>query len=172
MRLDEIINTHDEIKQWLDSMQIENYTINPNGIVDVDGVVELGYKGLYEIPVQFGRVVGSFWCHHNKLTSLEGAPQYVGDDFDFEENPSIINLSGIHKHTKHVGGYITIPDTVRSHILGLMLINGLQEIDVETLPDKLRSACEIINKHLKTDRDPMLAQRELMKAGLREFARY
>ena len=48
---------------------------------DVDGDVDLVDRGLAKIPVQFGRVTGSFHCPHNRLTSLEGAPQHVAGDF-------------------------------------------------------------------------------------------
>jgi hypothetical protein len=56
---------------------IQNYTINPDGSVDVDGDVNLTFKGLEKIPIKFGNVKGEFSCYHNKLTSLEGCPKSV-----------------------------------------------------------------------------------------------
>jgi hypothetical protein len=60
---------------------IQNYTINPDGIVDVDGDVSLSNKGLDKIPVKFGKVTGTFGCDDNQLTSLEGCPTETGGDF-------------------------------------------------------------------------------------------
>ena len=77
----ESFNTKEEIEAWLNAMSIKNYTLNTDLTVDVKGDVELSRKGLTGIPVQFGNVGGSFYCHDNKLTSLNGAPKEVGKDF-------------------------------------------------------------------------------------------
>jgi hypothetical protein len=60
---------------------IQNYTINPDGIVDVDVHVDLSFKRLEKLPLKFGKVSGNFWCHNNQLTSLEGCPNTVGGNF-------------------------------------------------------------------------------------------
>jgi hypothetical protein len=65
---------------------IQNYTINPDGTVDVDGDVNLSYKKLDKLPVRFGKVTGYFWCDDNRLTTLEGCPQTVGAEFDCSYN--------------------------------------------------------------------------------------
>ena len=224
-----------EIKQWLDSMRIKNYTINPDGVVDVRGHVDISYKNLTRTPVRFGKVDGNVWCNNNQLKTLkgaprcvggsfscysnqlrtleggprevdgdflcygnqletlkgaphyvsgrfscrsnqlktlEGAPQKVGGKFDFENNKLISNLFGIHKQIQLVSHHVRIPNTVKSNILGLMLIENISSVVVGGARRELQQAVSIINKHLQSDRDPMLAQRELMKAGLREFARY
>jgi hypothetical protein len=61
--------------------KIRNYTINEDGSIDVDDDVDLDGFNLTEIPIQFGKVTGSFNCSNNKLTSLEGCPTEVGDNF-------------------------------------------------------------------------------------------
>jgi len=63
------------------SNRVENYTINEDGTVDVDGDVYLSGKNLQKIPLNFGRVTGDFECDENKLTSLEGCPNWVGGYF-------------------------------------------------------------------------------------------
>ena len=60
---------------------IDNYTIRPDGKVDVDGVVNLYNEGLTKLPLDFGVVKGHFYCPDNFLTSLKGAPEKVGGDF-------------------------------------------------------------------------------------------
>ncbi len=70
------------LKSELDKYGIKNYTINSDGTIDVDGNVYLAHKGLKIIPFKFGKVTGSFNCHSNELTSLEGSPYYVGSNFN------------------------------------------------------------------------------------------
>lgn len=72
---------------------IDNYTINPDGSVDVDGDVDLSYRELTKLPLKFGEVTGSFCCSDNQLTSLEGSPKYVGGDFSCGYN-KLITLEG------------------------------------------------------------------------------
>ena len=66
--------------------RIRNYTINSDGSVDVDGDVSLSSMELTKLPLKFGRVSGNFKCRHNKLTTLEGAPESVGGTFDCSDN--------------------------------------------------------------------------------------
>jgi hypothetical protein len=70
-----------QIDQICKEYGIKNYTINPDGIVDVDGDVYLSYKKLDKLPVRFGKVTGDFWCNNNQLTTLEGCPQTVVGSF-------------------------------------------------------------------------------------------
>jgi hypothetical protein len=75
---------------------IENYTINPDGTVDVDGDVNLSRMNLKFIPLKFGRVSGNFWCVRNELTTLDGAPKEVGGDFSCSSN-KLTTLDGAPK---------------------------------------------------------------------------
>jgi hypothetical protein len=81
-----IFENHNEIVNLCEMYDIENYHINPDGTVDVDGSVHLPKYGLTELPLKFGRVLGSFYCEKNKLKSLEGSPVYVGGYFDCSHN--------------------------------------------------------------------------------------
>jgi hypothetical protein len=59
--------------------------IHPSGVVDVDGHVRL--SSLWDkLPVKFGKVSGAFICSGGRLTTLEGCPTYVGDNFDCSSN--------------------------------------------------------------------------------------
>ena len=88
-----MLNDKQEIKEWLDSMDIENYTINDNFTVDVDGNVNLSAKKLTNIPVQFGIVKGYFYCNDNQLTSLQGCPHSINNNFFCSAN-QLISLEG------------------------------------------------------------------------------
>jgi hypothetical protein len=84
---------------------LENYTINSDNTIDVNGDVGL-YKQLRDmekLPVKFGKVSGSFWCDYNILTTLEGCPKYVGGYFACIGNKLTI-LEGC---PKYVGGYFS-----------------------------------------------------------------
>jgi len=71
-----MLKNKQEIENWLNEIEIENFTINNDLTVDVDGDVDLSSEGLTEIPVQFNKINGWFDCNGNeKLKSLKGCPQ-------------------------------------------------------------------------------------------------
>lgn len=82
-----------DIENWLNQMNISDYTINNNLVVDVANSVNLRAKGLTCIPIQFGIVIGDFDCSDNQLTSLFGAPKIVEVDFNCSYN-QLTNLEG------------------------------------------------------------------------------
>ena len=67
--------------------RIRNYTINPDGSIDVNGNVDLEYNELTKIPIKFNKVSGWFRVSYNQLTSLEGCPKEVGGHFYCMNNP-------------------------------------------------------------------------------------
>jgi hypothetical protein len=79
---------------------IENYIINSDGSIDVDGRVDLSYKKLTELPLTFNKVTGNFHCHFNNLTSLKGCPRWVGGWFSCEVN----QLTSLEFGPDYVGG--------------------------------------------------------------------
>jgi len=131
-------------------------------------------------------VGGSFYCSSNELTSLEGAPSHVGGDFSCSVNqltslegaPShvgsfycsynkLTSLKDVHKHIAEMKGALYASDNpIKSHVLGLLLIKGVTEVYLDNKQVK-----EILNRHLGKGRAGMLmAQEELIDAGLEEFA--
>jgi hypothetical protein len=87
---------HSELSKQVDKEKIEEllhayftvhhpYLINYNGVVDVDGNVQL-IKEAGQLPVTFGTVSGDFACYNNHLTSLQGAPTSVGGSFNCSRN--------------------------------------------------------------------------------------
>ena len=115
-----------EIKAWLDSnlKNRRHYIIEKDGVVNVNGNVDLSGMKLKKILVQFGKVDeyfwcsnnqltnlkgapekigGSFWCDHNQLTSLEGAPKKVDTNFFCDSN-LLVNLKGVPKKINGVFG--------------------------------------------------------------------
>ena len=72
---------------------IENYTINDDNSIDVDGYVDLQAYHIKELPLTFNKVTGNFDCSDNKLTDLKGSPKSVGGGFDCGYN-KLTSLSG------------------------------------------------------------------------------
>jgi hypothetical protein len=81
LRLFESFQSESEVAEICDEYGIENWSINSEGLVDVDSDVRLCYFELVRLPLKFGKVTGTFDCSHNKLITLEGCPSEVGSDF-------------------------------------------------------------------------------------------
>ena len=94
---------------------LQNYNINSDGTIDVNGYVFLMYKlgNMKKLPVKFGKVSGDFSCYRNSLTTLEGCPKFVGGDFDCRKN----NLMTLEGCSKYIGGYFAC-GKLTHHILG------------------------------------------------------
>ena len=82
----QLFENFEDIESICRRYRITNYTINPDGTVDVDDLVDLFSRGLTKLPLKFGRVTGNFNCNHNQLTTLEGCPKEVGDSFYCNDN--------------------------------------------------------------------------------------
>jgi hypothetical protein len=81
--------------EWLDKCTRGKWTLNKKtGLVDVDRDFQCDKQDLTDFKgVRFGVVTGRFDCSHNRLTSLEGAPQEAGKGFDCSRN-SLTSLKG------------------------------------------------------------------------------
>ena len=94
------MNNNENIKDICKEYDIINYTINPDGSIDVNGSVYLSYKNLTKLPLNFNKVTGDFYCANNNLTSLDGCPEYVDGDFYCYSN----NLTSLEGCPNYVGG--------------------------------------------------------------------
>ena len=100
-----IYKSFEEFKKYADDIALRyNFIIskyNEDYSIDVDGNVELSSREyLTEIPIQFNKVTGSFYCSNNNLTSLKGCPESVGEDF-WCFNNDLTSLKGC---PEYVGG--------------------------------------------------------------------
>jgi len=78
--------TREEVIEVCNRYRINNYTINDDLSIDVEGHVNLAYKNLEYLPLRFNYVSGDFSCYDNKLKTLEGCPQTVSGSFDCNRN--------------------------------------------------------------------------------------
>jgi hypothetical protein len=94
---------------------LENYTINHDGIIDVDDDVGLYNRlgKMEKLPVKFGKVSGYFECGDNNLTTLKGRPSYVGGSFSCNGN----KLTSLEHGPNYVGENL-ICGILTHHILG------------------------------------------------------
>ncbi len=72
---------------------IVEYTINPDGSIDVNGDVQLTSQKLDKLPLNFNKVTGDLTCTANNLTSFEGFPTSVGGGLYLSRN-KLTSLEG------------------------------------------------------------------------------
>ncbi len=80
--LDPVSNEFDEFSEIFDQLDSEK---TPDGWV-VNGDLDLSKLKMQVLP-KIKSVSGNFYCWDNELESLEGAPEFVGGDFDCSDNP-------------------------------------------------------------------------------------
>ena len=91
-----------EVKSWCEEMEIENYTINSKGEIDVNGNGVLRYQKFEELPYKFGTVNGNFDVDNCKnLISLKNCPNIVRGYFSCEGCTQLDSLEGC---PKEIGG--------------------------------------------------------------------
>lgn len=88
------------IIQLCEGYNINYYTINDDGSIDVDDHVNLTNLGLTELPLKFNKVWGDFYCAKNNLTTLKGSPIEVGESFNCNYN----ELTSLEHSPIKVGG--------------------------------------------------------------------
>jgi hypothetical protein len=92
----------DEQSKFLDEYTGGKWTVNSEGLVDVEGDFWGHSQGLEDfLGIRFGRVSGSFYCSNNQLRTLEGAPKEVGEDFYCGDN----QLRTLEGSPRKVGGH-------------------------------------------------------------------
>lgn len=87
------LTSESEIRKWLDTYQVKNYTINGDLTVSVNDSLSITEKKLTEIPVKFSEITGSIDVTGNLLTRIDWAPKKVNGDFDLWDN-EISSLEG------------------------------------------------------------------------------
>jgi len=146
IKLFENYQSESEVAEICKKFDIKNWSL-VDGLVNVDGGVDLSMMGLTELPLKFGRVTGSFDCAYNKLTSLEGCPRSVGGNFDCEEN-KLTSLVGC---PRSVGGTFYCRDNKIREFTGIKYIGGL----LFCSRNPIKNIWHIISPTLEWDEDQM-----------------
>ena len=101
MKYLKLYESFDDIYQICRKYDLDRYTINQDGSVDVNGDVDLSNYNLKKIPLMFNKVSGHFTMFDNKISSLKGSPkEIIGGDFTTTYN----NLTTLEYGPKIVSG--------------------------------------------------------------------
>ena len=77
----------DEQSKFLDRIAHGRWSVNSEGLVDVQGDFYCYGQGLEDfLGIRFGKVSEYFVCSDNQLRTLEGSPREVGGDFYCSNN--------------------------------------------------------------------------------------
>ena len=77
----------DEQRKFLDKNTHGRWSVNSEGLVDVDGSFWCQGQELEDfLGIRFGKVRLGFFCNGNQLRTLEGSPREVGIDFSCFDN--------------------------------------------------------------------------------------
>ena len=152
--------------EFLDRYTKGKWTLNPStGLVDVDGDFDCSRRRFSTLRgIRFGRVTGNFYCHENKLTSLEGAPDRVGGKFFLDTHTFKWTPEGkikfIGEHPKY--GELIIPTLPYEDLLKMVSEDPTL---LETMEKADKNLCDKILKGLGWDKMGPDLLRQL-KAGI------
>ena len=116
------------------------------------------------------RVTGDFSCNDNDIGTLEFCPKYIGGDF-FAMRCGLTDLHNIHKKIDYIfDTFVASRNPIKSHVLGLLKIKGLQAVRLEN-----NKVSAILNAHLlglpADKRDILKCQQVLIDNGFEEYAK-
>jgi hypothetical protein len=90
-----------KVKRICEQHKIKNWSINKNGLVDVNGDVKIVKLSMSKLPIAFGQVNGDFRCYQSSLKTLQGCPKSIIGDFDCSSN----ELTDLKGGPEYVEGY-------------------------------------------------------------------
>ena len=147
-----LFENYNEIAHICQKYNIKNWSLNPDGSIDVVGDVNLNNNNLTKLPLKFGRVKGyfdfrfnklinldgaprevgnDFYCNSNKLTTLEGAPRDVAGSFYCDNN----NLTTLEGCPREVGGdfYCKNNNNLPEYLIKFMELNGWSQLIIKQI---------------------------------------
>jgi len=180
MRANNVINIED-LRTVSDKIDLTK-----EGIISLEGCPEKIFSSLwlgsnYLSTMKYGprEIIGNLILEMNDLNSFEHFPQKIFGALNISMN-KFTSLQDIHKHIKIIKGPILVAgDNLKSHFLGVFLIESLTYITPGSSNPTVNEAIVIVNRHLRPTentssevrREAMYAcQDELTENGLEEFA--
>ena len=150
------LQTKEEIRKWLNEMEIAHSVINDDLTVNVNGTVNLYKKSLLKLPVSFELINGSFDCSYNRLKSLKGSPKVITGDFSCQSN----DLTSLNYCPKIIGGGFYF------HYNKVTSLKGCPEIindSFDCFDNQLKTLeyFPITKKHVNIERNPLKTLRGL-----------
>jgi hypothetical protein len=148
-----LFESFNDIETICKKYQIEPWTINSDGSIDVNGDVDLSSEALTKLPLKFGKVTGVFRCNSNKLTTLEGCPREVGGVFNCYNN----QLTTLEGAPKEVSGsfychynQLTTLEGAPENVGGYFYCNNNQLTTLEGAPENVGGDFYCRNNQLTT----------------------
>lgn len=74
------------IMYWTRVFGIKEYSINDDGLIDVNETVFIEDTDYVYLPLKFNKIYGDFYCSGNKLVSLKGSPKWISGCFECSDN--------------------------------------------------------------------------------------
>lgn len=107
-------------------------------------------------------------CH---TTSFEGFTPVLNNGLQINDN--CISLGGIHQYVNKIREVVMIPHEYVGPLLGLMMIDGVREVKTNYFwaGSTIKQALWIINQYLREGKDVISCKRELISAGLQDYAK-
>jgi len=112
------------------------------------------------------------------LTSLKGSPKRVVEGgiwsatAFFNDCDGITEVKGIGREfLNQIDNMLILPNTIKSNILGVMLIKNLQSFMFSNSSNETSDVSNILNDHLKGERDILDCQEDLITHKYKEFAK-
>ena len=180
------VDIYDKGTEIRDGKRVIKYPFHTIGKSDGDRET-LGILSDIDSFVGFPKTMyGSIRIYRSMISNFENISEKITGSLLFDDkNPKLTTLNGISKHLKECGQNIKLPSTITSAILGILQIKGLnptghnekyEKVHVAFSPKShsnvnLHRAVEILNSHLNGERDIVSCKRELVSAGLQEFAK-
>lgn len=113
-QIQELLSTHFKLESFGSKGDGSFHIDATSGKVSVQGSVTLRSLKVSQLPVKFHKVMGHFKCQNNTLTTLAGAPDYVGSWFECSNN----RLTSLAHGPQHVGGSYVATSNLLTNLLG------------------------------------------------------
>lgn len=133
---------------------IPNFTINDDYTIDVQGDVFFGSKiegG--ELPLNFNKVDGNFFCASTGITTLKGSPNIVSGHYDCSQN----KLNSLEYAPHYIGDYfycfnngLTSLEYFPNHVGGDIMCTYNKLTSLEYAPKKINGKFDCRGNNLTT----------------------
>ena len=151
--------------------KVSNMEIYINEVTSLEGMPdELGKKGAL-VPYALHLLAGD--PDKIMLKDLKGISPVIYNPIDMS-SISGVSLTNLHKYVRYIGRTITLPNDYKGPILSLLNIDGIERLSMNRLSasDTMIMVQDILNKALESgDRDVISCKKELIAAGLKEYAK-
>lgn len=151
---------------WTDGDAVQ---IEFKGLTSPKGIEENLEKMKKVINTKFQQPSVNFSIYHARFSSMPAIPFNGFEYVQFDHPVKVTNIAEIfpdaHTLKFFQSNYLT------GGVLGLFKLKKLKRISAEWMNDETKKVFDIVNKALSSGRNASACQTELMKNGLKEYAK-